>query len=245
MIRALLIEDEPLALQSLHELLADVDWIEVVGEARDGRTAVRLIQKLEPDLLFLDVQMPELTGIQVLEQITHRPAVVFTTAYDEHAVTAFELGATDYLVKPFGRKRFESTLARVREHLADERWTESAVERATRALREGPVDRIFARKGRRIIPIPVDSVVRIEAGRSYVMLKTPGGDFLLGVTLVDLEGRLDPRRFLRVHRSHIVNLDHLVALEPYDDRRLLVRLDDDSSVIASRAGSRLLRSLVA
>jgi two-component system LytT family response regulator len=244
-IRALLVEDEPLALQSLHELLAEVDWIEVVGEARDGRTAVRLIQKLEPDLLFLDVQMPELNGIEVLEEITHRPAVVFTTAYDEHAVTAFELGATDYLVKPFGRKRFEDTLTRVREHLADERWTESAVERAARALREGPVDRIFARKGRKIVPVPVDSVVRIEAGRSYVTLKTAQEDFLLGVTLVDLEARLDPRRFLRVHRSHIVNLDHLVALEPYDDRRLLVRLDDDSSVIASRAGSRVLRSLVA
>ncbi len=245
MIRALLVEDEPLALQSLRGLLSEVDWIEVVGEARDGRSAVRLIQKLEPDLLFLDVQMPELTGIQVLEEITHRPAVVFTTAYDEHAVTAFELGATDYLVKPFGRKRFEDTLARVREHLADERWTGSAVERAARALREGPVDRIFARKGRKIVPVPVDSVVRIEAGRSYVTLKTGQGDFLLSVTLLDLEERLDPRRFLRVHRSHIVNLDHLVALEPYDDRRLLVCLDDDSSVVASRAGSRLLRSLVA
>jgi len=119
-VRAVICEDEPLAVRALRLYLKDVDWVEVVGEARNGRDALRLIHKLEPELVFLDVRMPGLTGLEVLEALTHHPAVVFTTAYDEYAVSAFDFGAVDYLVKPFGRDRLVETLDRVRVRLVGE-----------------------------------------------------------------------------------------------------------------------------
>ncbi len=119
-VRALICEDEPIAVRARREYLSDVEWVEVVGDAREGGEAMRLIHKLEPDLVFMDVQMPGLTGVEVLEAVTHRSAVVFTTAYDEYAVKAFELGAVDYLVKPFGRERLLECLGRVRVRLVGE-----------------------------------------------------------------------------------------------------------------------------
>ena len=118
--KVLICEDEPLAVRALREYLKDVDWIEVVGDARNGSDAVRLIQKLEPDLVFLDVRMPGLTGLEVLERITHHTAIIFTTAFDEYALSAFEFGALDYLVKPFGRDRLMESLDRVRVRLVGE-----------------------------------------------------------------------------------------------------------------------------
>ncbi len=243
MIRAVIAEDEPLARQTVRDFVSETDWVVIEGEAHDGREAVRLVNKLEPDLLFLDVQMPELTGLQVLERITHCPTIVFTTAYDRYAVAAFEVEAIDYLVKPFGRKRFHATLDRVRQRI-EESNEGSAVVRAQDALREGPLRRLFARKGQTIVPIAVDQIVRIEAGESHVAVYADAKRFHLNVTLNDLEDRLDPARFRRVHRSHIVNLDFIKSMEPYDDRRLVLTMRDESNVVASRSGSQALRGLV-
>jgi two-component system, LytTR family, response regulator len=243
MIRALIAEDEPLARRTLRELAREIDWLAIVGEADEGRVAVRLINRLEPDLLFLDVQMPELTGLQVLEQVAHRPAVVFTTAFDRYAVTAFELEAIDYLVKPFGRKRFVATMERVRRHL-DAGPAAHVGERLEEALRDGPVRRLFARKGTSIVPLQVDGIVRVEAGDNYLSVYTSEGRFLLSVSLSELEERLDPERFRRVHRAHIVNLDFVVSIEPFDDRRVTVTMRDGSRVVASRSGSQMLRGMV-
>lgn len=242
MVRALIAEDEPLARQTIQEFAREVSWLEIVGEAEDGRVAVRLINKLEPDLLFLDVQMPELTGLQVLEQIETKPAVVFTTAFDHYAVAAFELEALDYLVKPFGRKRFHATLERVRRRLDGEDG-EPAIDRARAALGDGPMRRLFARKGSTIVPFQADAIIRIEAGENYIVVHTDRDKFLLSVSLNELEKRLDPDCFRRVHRAHIVNLDYVTAIEPYDDRRVTVKLSDGSSVVASRSGSQLLRGM--
>jgi two-component system LytT family response regulator len=244
MVRAVIVEDEPLARQTLRDFTAQVDWIEVVGEVEDGKSAVRVINKLEPDLLFLDVQMPELTGLEVLERLTHQPAVVFTTAYDHYAVAAFELEAVDYLVKPFGRKRFVAMLERVRRRLSGDSADHAVIDRATDALRGEPVRRMFARKGDTIVPLSVDHIVRAEAGDNYVCVYTSTERFLLNLSLGDLESRLDGERFRRIHRSHIINLDFVTAIEPYDDRRLAVTLRDGSCVVASRAGSQFLRGLV-
>jgi two-component system LytT family response regulator len=244
MLRALIAEDEPLARQALRELASEVDWLEIVGEAQDGRVALRLINKLEPDLVFLDVQMPELTGLEVLEHAHHQPAVVFTTAYDHYAVAAFELEAIDYLVKPFGRRRFHRTLERVRRRLDDPEGGTTMLARAREALGEGAVKRLFARLGNTIVPIAVASVVRFEASGSYVAAHTARGRYRLNVSLSELEGRLDAERFRRVHRQHIVNLDFVTSIEPYDDRRVTVKLNDGSSVVASRAGSQVLRGMV-
>ncbi len=240
-VRALVCEDEPLARRAIREYLADVAWIEIVGEAPDGKEAMRLIHKLEPDLVFLDVRMPGMSGLEVLDATTHRAAVVFTTAFDEYAVTAFELGAVDYLVKPFGRERLLDTLARVRVRLVGE----GMAGRDRRAAESGPRrSRLFARRRGAIVPVPVADVVRIDATPSGAELVTEGGTLDLDGTLGEIEAYLDPTDFVRVHRSHIVNMAHVTSIRRYDERRLEVRLSNGSAIVASRQGSRELRGVM-
>lgn len=242
-VRTLVVEDEPLSRRSLRRLVEEVDWLELVGEAADGREAVQRIDALHPDLVFLDVHMPELSGIEALHRAEHQPAVVFTTAFDRYAVAAFELEAIDYLIKPFGRKRFRATLERVRRRLAATEPLPPPGERARMALREGPLERMFAHKGNRIVPLRLDEITRIEACDDYTEVHSRGETFLLHLRLNELEQRLDPERFIRVHRSHVINLDHVKQMRPHDDRRLEIHLADGSQVVASRSGSRLLKQL--
>ena len=242
-VRALIVEDEPLARQQLGELIGEVAWLQCIGEAASGAAAVRMIDELEPDLVFLDIQMPELSGIEVLERISHDPGVIFTTAFDDYAVAAFELGALDYLMKPFGRERFTAAVDRARRTL-DAGPADSVRDRVSTALTaEGPVARVFVRDRGKILPIPVQEIERLEAEDDYVALHARGRRFLVYVPLGDLEKRLDPQRFLRVHRSHIVNLDHVGALVPYDGTRLQVEMRDGTKIMASRTRSRELRHL--
>lgn len=243
-VRALIVEDEALARRSLRFLIDQVEWLELVGEAADGRSAVRLIDEKKPDLVFLDVQMPELSGLEVLQRVRHEPWVVFTTAHDRYAVAAFELEALDYLVKPFGRRRFRETLDRVRRKIQAPAPSEPLAERAREALGSGPLRRFLARQGDRIVPIPVETVCRLEACDDYVAVHSRGKTYLLHMTLAELESRLDPERFRRVHRSHILNFDFVEQMQPYDDRRLLVTLKDGSRILASRSGSQRLRELI-
>src|SRR5262249_47996447 len=160
----------------LREYLSDVLWVAVVGEAPDGAEALRLIQTLEPDLVFLDVRLPEISGLEVARRMRHTPAIVFTTAYDRYAIAAFELGAIDYLVKPFGRDRFAPTLARLRTRLVP---PVPDGERARAALDPGPLDRLFARQGDRIVPIGASSIVRIQAQGDYAEIHCASGVFLI------------------------------------------------------------------
>ena len=242
MVRAAIAEDEPQARRTLRAYLDGVAWIEHAGEASDGASAVRLVDELEPDLLFLDVRLPELTGLEVVERIRHRPALVFTTAHDRFALAAFELGAVDYLLKPFGAERFGRMLERVRVHI-DAPATPDAVERTRLALSPTPLRRLFARSGARIVPIPVDSIRRVQAAGDYAEVHCAAGRFLLQVSLVDLLSRLDPERFRQVHRSHIVNLDHVREMKPYDERRLVITVEGGEEILASRKASEELRRL--
>lgn len=240
-IRALIAEDETPARDSLREYLAQTRGVEVVAEAVDGRSALALADELRPDLLFLDVRLPELTGLEVARRIRHPAEIIFTTAYDRFAVAAFEIGALDYIVKPFGRERLAAAVARVRGRLGQ--TVVHAGERVRSSLSEGPLTRLFARQGDRIVPIAVDAIRRIQAQGDYAEVHAGEGVFLLHVTLAELAARLDPARFLQVHRSHIVNLDAVRHLRPHDDRRLAVTLQDGTVVVASRAGSEELRRL--
>ncbi len=240
-VRALIAEDEAPARESLRESLADAPWIEVVGEAVDGRSALALADELRPGLLFLDVRLPELSGLDVARQLRHPAEIVFTTAYDRFAVAAFELGAVDYLVKPFGRERLAAAIARVRARLAQAPVPGS--DRVRGALAPGPLSRLFARHGDRIVPIATEGIRRIQAQGDYAEVHAPEGVYLLHVTLAELAARLDPSRFRQVHRSHIVNLDAIEHMRPYDDRRLAITLRDGSVVVASRAASEELRRL--
>jgi two-component system LytT family response regulator len=247
-IRALIVEDEPLARQTIRDFLHGEDWIKLIGEAVDGEQAVTLIDELCPDLVFLDVRMPGLDGVQVLERITHDPEVVFATAYDDHAVTAFELEALDYILKPFGRERFSRMLERVKLRLVNsvEKGGTSVRERALRALQPTPIEwlvRLFVRDRRgRIIQVRLIDVTRLIGADDYVEVCTNATSYLVNIRLAEFEKRLDPNHFRRVHRSAIINLDHLLSCERMD-RRLLLKLSDGSEVITSRVGAQSLRHL--
>lgn len=240
---ALIVEDEPLARKTLRDLLANADWLEIVGEAADGLTAVEFINTRRPDLVFLDINLPELSGLDVLKRLTHEPAIVFTTAHDRHAIAAFELAAVDYLLKPFGRARLEQALARAREALGrDERPPALAAARAVLGgPNGGPLERILIRDGGRIVPVVVREIERIEADGDYAAVRTRGRKLLVNLPLGDFETKLDPARFVRVHRSHLVNLDFVDAIEPFDNSQLLVRMKDGTKITASRSASKRLR----
>jgi two-component system LytT family response regulator len=240
--RVVIVEDEPLARATLRDLLLPAEGLELVGEAADGATAVELINREKPDLVFLDVNLPEFSGLEVLKRLVHEPVVIFTTAYDEHAIAAFELAATDYLLKPFGRQRFAQALMRARDAL--ERRTDRPTLSDTRdALAAPALQRLLIRSAGRIIPVALTDIVRLEADGDYVAVKTGTKSHLVSLPLGKLEARLDPAKFLRVHRSHVVNLDFVEALEPYGNAQLVVRMRDGQKIIASRQASKRLREL--
>jgi two-component system LytT family response regulator len=241
-ITALIVEDEPLSRRRLRELLRDASWVHCLGEAASGRAAIAAIDELQPDLVFLDIQLPGVSGIDVLSRVRHAPAVIFTTAHDEFAVTAFELGALDYLLKPFGRERFGRALERARPSL--ERQAGAAMtERAREVFTEGPVPRLFVREASRVVPIRVASIEWLQACDDFVVVHTGGRQFSVNLTLSDLERRLDPNVFVRVHRSHVVNLDHVASWTPLDGSRFQITLRTGTRIMASRQRSRLLRDL--
>jgi two-component system LytT family response regulator len=245
-IRALVAEDEAVSRETLCQLLAEVDWIECVGVAGDGRDAVRLIDTLEPDLVFLDVQLPELSGLGVLQEIHHQPAVVFTTAHDRYAVAAFDVQAIDYLLKPFGRRRLLQALERVRGRLATGRPRAPSSTPAGAAGEPGPLLRLARTVRGELIPLRLDGATRFEAAGDYVEAHVRGERLLLRMSLGELEQALDGHRFWRVHRSHLVAADAVKAFREHDDeRRLIVVLSDGTEIIASRAASRRLRELIA
>lgn len=247
----LIVEDEAPARQKLRELVAELEWAECIGEAVDGASAIQMIDALEPDIVLLDIELPELSGLEVLRRITHQPVVIFTTAYDRYAVSAFELQALDYLLKPFGRERFAVAAERARKALADSAdvppATERAADRVAGALASGPLSgplaRIFVRDRGKITPVSIRDIERLEAEDDYVAVHVRGRRHLVYLPLAEFERRLEPAQFLRIHRSHIVNLDFVSHMEPFDSGRLQVTMRDGTALMASRVRSRELRHL--
>ncbi|HJR52896.1 MAG TPA: LytTR family DNA-binding domain-containing protein [Gemmatimonadota bacterium] len=239
---AVLVEDEPAALEELRDLVAGVNWLETVAEASDGATAVERIEALRPDVLFLDVHLPEMSGLEVLEAITCHPAVIFTTAYDRYAVAAFEAEAIDYLVKPFGRARFLGAVERLRRSPPPETG-EPVAARARNALGGSPLARILVRDVDRLVPVFMKDVQRLEAEGEYVAVHAGARRYLVRLPISEFERLLDAERFVRIHRSHIVNLDHVRSMEPYDGARLEIRMKDGTRIVASRARTRELKDL--
>jgi len=248
-VRTLIVEDEPLARKTLRQLVGETIWLDLVGEAADGLSAVREINDLKPELVFLDIELPEMNGLQVLERLSHQPEVVFTTAYDGYAHLAFELDALDYLLKPFGPDRFRQTLERVRRRLSIEKQqgqAEATLERARNAFRSRsertPVTRLFVRENDMLIPIVVKNIIRLEACDDYTAVYLEGRRYLVHLGLREITTRLDPEKFLRVHRSHTINLDHVKAAEECD-RRVVLYMSDGSEVTASRSGAQQFHKL--
>lgn len=236
--KVLIVEDEPLAQQTLIGFAGKFAWLEVVGVAADGLTAIKKIETLKPSLVFLDVRIPEISGVEVLQRIAHKPFVVFTTAFDNYAITAFELEAIDYLQKPFGFERFRQTLQRV------ERLLEKDFSARDKEEKIEPVQRLFVRDRRGLIPLPVEKIIHLKSDDDYTIIFSEEGKFLVGTTLKELAAKLNRKDFVQVHRSAIVNLNYVKRIEE-DSRRLILYLSNGEEIQASRTGSQTLKQLFA
>jgi two-component system LytT family response regulator len=241
-VRTLVVDDEAVARAGLRAMLTAFEWVEVVGEATDGEEALEEINRLQPELVFLDVQMPGLLGTDVVRRLERQPVIIFTTAFSQHAVSAFELGAVDYLLKPFGRARLSAAMERVRAAIGEPVGV-GALERLMGALSNGPISRLFVRTGGNLVPLLITDVAWFEADSDYVIAHTARTRHVLNLSLSRLEERLDPTRFVRVHRAHLVNLDHVRAFKRDSSGNLEAELVDGRRVPVSRARAQELRSL--
>jgi len=240
-IHVLVADDELPARQRLIDLLQRDDQVASVSEAADGETAVEMIQRQKPHLLFLDVQMPELDGLGVIDAIgaAEMPLTVFVTAYDQHAIRAFEASALDYLLKPFSDERFEATMARVKARL-DERSMKEFGQRVMKMVSAAPsapekrLDRLVVKAGGTTRFIRVIDIDWIEAAGVYVTLHVAGKELLYRAALNDLAEKLDPRRFVRVHRSALINIESVVQLEPISHGEFEAVLKNGSRTRVSR-----------
>ncbi|HET6329303.1 MAG TPA: LytTR family DNA-binding domain-containing protein [Holophagaceae bacterium] len=237
-IRALIVDDEPLARQRLRDLLADESGIEVVGECGDGGSAVVAIEAQAPDLVFLDVQMPELDGFEVIESVgaDRMPATLFVTAHDRHALKAFEVHAIDYLLKPFDRKRFHEALERARIWVGRSHEIPARMASLLQDVQDSrpPLERILVRSGDHHLLLKTTDIQWIEAEDNYVRLHVEGTSYLVRQTMGRMLERLDPARFKRIHRSSIVNLDCVKELRPWFHGDYLVLLSDGTKLTMPR-----------
>jgi two-component system LytT family response regulator len=239
-IRTVIVDDEPLARQRVRKLLEGDPDVDVVGECADGRQAVALIREQKPDLLFLDVQMPLLDGFGVVEAVGPdlMPVVVFVTAYDRYALRAFEARALDYLLKPFDRERFAKALQRAKDHVRLARPVD--VREELRALVEDvkaerrPLERLVLKSGGRVYFLKVEEIDWVEAAGNYVRVHAGGEEHLHRETMNGLESRLDPTKFLRIHRSTIVNVERIRELQPWFHGDYVVLLRDGTKLTLSR-----------
>jgi two-component system LytT family response regulator len=246
-IRVMIVDDEDLARQVLREFLSAHPEVEIVAECANGFEAVKSAADSRPDLIFLDIQMPKLDGFEVLELIGSGPAVVFVTAYDSHAIRAFEVHAVDYLLKPVSAERFEAALAHARERL-EGKVAPPVPQAAELAAAARPpaqfLDRIPVRDGANVFIIPVAKLDYVEAQDDYVALASQGAKHLKQQTIASLEAALDPSRFLRIHRSYIVNLERVVKIEPYAKDSHVAVLTGGVQLPVSRAGYVRLRAFL-
>jgi two-component system LytT family response regulator len=238
-LRTLIVDDEPLARERMRSLLEAEADITIVGECRDGREAVDAIKRESPDLVFLDVQIPELDGFQVLAAIAgdKAPAIVFVTAYDQYALQAFEVHAVDYLLKPFDEDRFRRALDRAREAVTRDKGDLS--EKLLSLLQElkaphGYIERLVVKSAGRLFFLRTDEIEWVESAGNYVCLHVRGESHLLRETMTGLEARLDPARFVRIHRTAIVNIDQIKELQPLFHGEYQVVLRDKTELTLSR-----------
>jgi len=244
--RTLIVDDEAPARERLKRLLADIEGVELIGEAEGGVQAVEMIERERPDLVLLDIQMPGLDGFGVIEALEDPPLVIFVTAYDEYAIRAFEVNALDYLLKPFSRERLEKAVRRAQEALAEEQDF---------AMRLGPLLESLTTQGRyltrlavrdrdRICVLDVDEVDWIDVEDEQVMVHVGDRAYLIRRTLTELEARLDPAHFFRAHRSAIVNLSRVKEVIPWFKGSHKLRLTTGAEVELSRARARALRKIL-
>jgi two-component system LytT family response regulator len=240
--QAIIVEDEELARNLIKEFLEEIPSIRLIGEYSDGFSGVKAINEHKPDIVFLDIQMPKLTGFEVLEILDFQPKIIFTTAYDQFAIKAFEINAVDYLLKPYSKERFLEAV-----HKAVQQLTENSkhpIEKISRYIdqSEEALERVVIRKGKKIEIVPVDDIHYIEAQDDYVMIYSVRGRFLKQKTMKYFEERMNPKKFIRIHRSYIVNVSNIDRLELYEKESYRLHLKDKSTVPVSKNGLKRLKS---
>ncbi len=242
MIRTIIIDDEPLAAGIVLEFLAKFAQFQVLEVCQDGFQGLKAIQQHQPDLIFLDVQMPKITGFEMLELLDEPPAVIFTTAFDQYALKAFDAKAIDYLLKPFSEERFRQAIERFlatweteeKDKKSETEWNQLAEKSK----------RLVVRVKNDIKIIPVQEVTFFEAEDDYIAIHTSGGKFLKKMTMKTLEDSLDPAKFARVHRSFIINLNEITGIEPYERDSYLVKLRGATQIPVSKTGYARLRQVL-
>lgn len=238
MIRTIIIDDEPLAAGIVREFLAEFPQFEIVDQCEDGFQAMKSIQKHQPDLLFLDVQMPKITGFELLELLDEPPAVIFTTAFDQYALKAFDAQAVDYLLKPFSQDRFRQAIERFLSTQEKEIDTSGIQDMAEKS------NRLVVRVKNEIKIIPVSEVMYFEAQDDYIAIHTESGQFLKKMTMKSLEESLSPDQFARIHRSYMLNLNQITRIEPYERDSYLVFLKNGEKLPVSKTGYARLRQVL-
>ena len=242
MIRVVIADDEPLARNRIRRLLSGENDMEIVAECKNGREAVDALQRHQPDLMFLDVEMPELDGFGVLENVgaEQMPVVIFVTAYDQYAVQAFETHALDYLLKPFDEERFQKALQRARGHMERAKSGEVAARLLAMMhdVRPQPTpasDRLVIKSGGRVVFLKSEEIDWVEAAANYVRIHTGNDEYLMRETMNAFEAKLDARRFMRIHRSIIVNLEKIKELQPCNNGEYIVVLRTGKELSLSRS----------
>jgi two-component system LytT family response regulator len=250
-IRTLIVDDEELARDRIRSLLEEQADVEIIGSCEDGESALATIERERPDLVFLDVQMPGMTGFEVVEALdpSKLPAVVFVTAHDGHAIRAFEIHALDFLLKPFDQSRFERALDRARAQVQRGKTAviDSRLVSFLEELREERKysERLIVKTSGRVFFVRTEDIDWVEASGNYVKIHTKGEAHLLRESMKNMEAKLDPKIFVRIHRSHIVNIDRIKELEPWFHGEYIVILRDGTRLTASRVFSDRLSALIA
>ncbi len=244
-IKCIIIDDEQLARELLREYIDDIPELEIIGEAAKGKDAVEFIDSLKPDLIFLDVQMPGMTGFDVLDDINHDPHVIFTTAYDQYAIRAFEKNAVDYLLKPLDKERFELAVKRALERMRLEQNNVGEMLRNMKAENRTSYDsHIFVQKSEKLINLSIDEIMFLEASGDYTILTTKADQFVSSSGIGKLEEILNPDTFIRVHRSTIININFLKEIEKHFNGGMIVKMQNGKSFPVSRTYAKLIRRKV-
>ncbi|MDP2237373.1 MAG: LytTR family transcriptional regulator DNA-binding domain-containing protein [Bacteroidales bacterium] len=236
-IRTLIIEDEEPARNLLRTFLESFDEIDLIGECSDGFSGLKTINELQPDLVFLDIQMPRLTGFELLELLDDIPEIVFTTAYDEYALKAFDLNAVDYLMKPFSKQRLRQAVDKVIERFRIKSSGKEKVSQLVEQMHQKarPLERIVVKSGSKIHVIPIQDIEQLEAQDDYVMIHTAQGRFMKKETMASMEQNLPEDSFIRIHRSHIVNVSQIQRIEQYGKESYLLILKNGNQVSVSKS----------
>ena len=240
----LIIDDEKLARDLIREYLEGFPEIEIIGECAKGTEAVEKINKLKPDLIFLDVQMPGMNGFDVLEEIDHEPYIIFTTAYDQYAIKAFEKNAVDYLLKPLDEERFRLAVNRALKRKTAEHGNLEELLLSLKSENKNFESHIFVQKSEKLFNLPVEEIVYLEASGDYTVITTKNDQFVSSSGIGKLEEIMDPDTFIRVHRSTIINLNYLKEIERHFNGGMVVKMQSGKSFPVSRTYAKLIRKKV-